>query len=203
MSQTNPIKTIFPSNWNLVKSEAILAAPTSAKNYEKGREGHKVQIIALHSAENQELPGQALHLKNWFAGSTSPEASANAIVDNADIEESVSDSDTAWALAFHPLNLIAWSIEITGHASNSPAEWADLFEQSTILEAAFAVKAEMVRNGIPGKALTDSQLLAAIHDPSIKGIITHAQATRVFKIIGGHTDPGPNFPFVKFLSLLN
>ena len=176
---------------------------TTAKNFEHGREGHSVQIIALHSAENQELPGQALHLLQWFAGSTAPEASANEIVDNKEILESVADSDTSWELANKALNLIAWGIEITGHASNTAAQWGDPYETETLKNAVIAVKAEMIKRGIPPIHLTDSQIRAAVAgDPTIKGIITHADATRALSIAGGHTDPGPNFPLLQFLAQL-
>ena len=176
---------------------------TTAAHYTSDRQGHQVQVIALHSAENQELPGQATHLAQWFAGNTAPEASANVMVDNATIVTSVDDTDTAWAVGDFPLNLVAWSVEITGHASNTVAQWGDPYETATLKEAAIAVKAEMAKHGIPAVHLTDSQIVA-IHNgnTTIKGICTHADISRALKIVGGHTDPGINFPLVHFIQSL-
>ena len=173
---------------------------TTAAHYTPGRQGHTTQIIAIHSAENQELPGQAKHLGQWFAGPTAPQASANEMVDNTTIVGSVDDKDTAWALDNFPLNLVSFSIELTGHASNSAAQWADAYEKGVLKEATIAVKAEMALHGIPAVHLTDSQIVAVVKgDKTIKGIITHADATRALKIVGGHIDPGQSFPLQEFI----
>lgn len=176
---------------------------TTAKNFTSGRQNHQVQVIVLHSAENQELPGQAAHLAQWFAGTTAPEASANVMVDNAHIVTSVEDTDTAWAVDDFPLNLVSWNVELTGHASNTAAQWADAYETATIKEAVLAVKSEIAKHNIPAVHLTDAQIMF-IHlgNKDIKGICTHADISRALKISGGHSDPGLNFPLVNFIHSL-
>ena len=173
---------------------------TTAAHYSKGRQGHTVQIIVLHSAENQELPGQAQHLERWFAGSTAPQASAHEMIYNAHIVVSVDDVDTAWAVDDFPLNLISFSIEMTGHAANTAAQWADAYETGVIKETTIAVKDEMSKHSIPAVHLTDAQIIAAHNgDKTVKGICTHADISRALKIAGGHTDPGVNFPLQAFI----
>ena len=41
-----------------------------------------------------------------------------------------------------------------------------------------------------------------ILDGKTKGYCTHADVTAAYKVMGGHTDPGPNFPVQKLLDLI-
>ncbi len=177
---------------------------TTAKNYTKGREGHHIQVLILHSAENQELPGQAEHLAQWFAGENAPEASANEMIDNKVIVTSVDDVDTPWATDDFPINLVSENYELTGHAANTAAQWQDAYETSVIHLAEGEFKKDMVKYGIPAKHLTDSEIVA-IHkgNTALKGIATHADITRALKISGGHTDPGVNFPLADFMKAIS
>lgn len=177
---------------------------TTAKHYTPGRQGHDIQIIVIHSAENQELPGQAAHLASWFAGPTAPQASAHEMVDNQHVVPSVDDKDTAWAVDDWNLNLISKSYELTGHAANTAAQWADAYEKGVISEAETAISADCKKYGIPAVHLTDAQIVAAHNgDKTIKGICTHADVTRALKIVGGHTDPGVNFPLANFIATVS
>lgn len=174
---------------------------TTAKNYTQGRQGHSIQIIVIHSAENQELPGQAAHLAQWFAGSTAPQASAHEMVDNQHVVESVADTDTAWAVDDFALNLVSKSYELTGHAANTAAQWADAYEKGVIAEATAAIKNDLKTYNIPAVHLTDAQIVAAHNgDKTVKGICTHADISRALKIAGGHQDPGVNFPLAAFIA---
>ena len=174
---------------------------TTAKHYTHGRQGHTIQVIVLHSAENQELPGQAAHLVQWMAGSTAPQASAHEMVDNLHVVVSVDDKDTAWAVDDFPLNLCSKSYELTGHASNTAAQWNDAYEKGVIAMATAAIKLDLKKYNIPPVHLTDKQILA-IHlgDRTIKGICTHADISRALSIREGHTDPGVNFPLAALIA---
>lgn len=176
---------------------------TTARFFTKGRKGNKIQVLVLHTAENQELPGQAKHLEQWFAGSSSPQASAHEMIDNKQIVVSVDDTDTAWAVDDFPLNLVSKSYEMTGHASNTAKDWADAYEAAVIKLTESEFKKDMKKYGIPPVHLTDSQILA-IHNgnKTIKGICTHADISRALKVSGGHQDPGPNFPMTAFIKAL-
>lgn len=173
---------------------------TTAAHFTKSRQGHSLQIIVIHSAENQELPGQASHLAQWFAGSTAPQASAHVMVDNQHFITSVDDKDTAWAVDDFPLNLVSKSYELSGQANQTAAQWADAYSKGVLSEATIAIKADLKTYGIPAVHLTDAQILAAHKgDKTIKGICTHADISRALKIVGGHSDPGVNFPLQSFI----
>lgn len=171
-----------------------------AKYFTKGRKGNKIQVLVIHTAENQELPGQAKHLVDWFAGASAPQASAHEMIDDKEALVSVNDEDTSWAVDDLPLNLCSKSYELTGHASQTGAEWKDKYSQSVIKNAQKEFKRDMKKYGILPVHLTDSQIVA-IHNgnKTIKGICTHADITRALKIKGGHSDPGPNFPLADFI----
>jgi hypothetical protein len=178
---------------------------TTAKHYTKGRQGCTLDILVIHSAENQELPGQATHLVQWFAGSTSPQASAHVMIDNLKFLVSVDDTDTAWAVDDFPLNLCSESFELTGLASQSAAQWGDAFSKGVLHEATLAFHAKMLQYHIPALHLTDSQIVAKHKNPkdhTIRGICTHADVTRALKIRNGHSDPGKNFPLAAFIKSL-
>ena len=177
---------------------------TTARFFTKGRKGNKIQILVLHTAENQELPGQAKHLEQWFAGSSSPQASAHEMIDNKQIFVSVDDVDTAWAVDDFPLNLVSKSYELTGHASNSAKDWANAYETSVLKLAQGEFKKDMKKYGIPAHHLTDSEILA-IHNGNkvLKGICTHADISRALKVSGGHQDPGVNFPLTAFIKAVS
>ena len=116
---------------------------TTAKHYSQGRQGHAIQVIVLHSAENQELPGQAAHLAQWMAGSTAPQASAHEMVDNLHVVQSVDGKDTAWATDDWNINLCSKSYELTGHAANTAAQWNDSYEKGVIAHAQAAIKLDL------------------------------------------------------------
>jgi hypothetical protein len=177
---------------------------TTAKNYTKGRQGNKIQVLVLHSAENQELPGQADHIVQYFAGSAAPKASAHVAIDNKKVVTSVDDMDTAWAVDDFPLNLCSKSYELTGHAANTAEQWANAYESAVIALAENEFKKDMKKYSIPAHHLTDLEILA-IHNgnKTIKGICTHADISRALKIAGGHSDPGINFPIAEFIKAIS
>lgn len=177
---------------------------TTAKNYTKGRQGHSIQMLVLHSAENQELPGQAVHLGEWFASANAPQASAHEMIDNKVVVVSVDDIDTAWADDDFPINLVSKNYEMTGHASNTAAQWADAYETAVISLTEGEFKKDMKKYSIPAHHLTDAEIVA-IHNgnKTLKGICTHADISRALKIVGGHSDPGVNFPLTAFIKAVS
>jgi N-acetyl-anhydromuramyl-L-alanine amidase AmpD len=167
-----------------------------AAHYSPGAGQRKpIRMIVLHSAENQELEGQAKHLAQWFAGSTAPQASAHYMVDDKQVWQSVKDTDIAWAVDVWEANLESISIELTGKANQSSTNWVDTYSTMVLKEATSLCKSLSSLHGIPTIHLTLPQIL----DGKTKGYCTHADITAAHKIVGGHTDPGPNFPMDQFL----
>ena len=66
-----------------------------AKNFTKGRNGHKVSLIVIHTMETPESEGRAKQVAAWFAGGTAPQASAHYMVDDKQVVQSVDDDDIA------------------------------------------------------------------------------------------------------------
>ena len=61
----------------------------------------------------------------------------------------------------------------------------------------------MAKYGIPAVHLTDAQIVAAHNgDKTVKGICMHMDISRALKIVGGHQDPGANFPIAAFIASL-
>ena len=168
-----------------------------AKNYTPGYgKREPIRLIVLHSAENQQLPGQAAHLAQWFAGPTAPQASAHYMVDNAAVAQSVADEDIAWHCDVWERNLESIGIELTGQAKFTPAQWANPYSQMVLKQATSLCKTLMAKYSIPNTHLTAALIL----DGKTKGFCTHADITAAHKVAGGHTDPGVNFPMVQFLN---
>jgi N-acetyl-anhydromuramyl-L-alanine amidase AmpD len=173
---------------------------TTAKHYTPGFGKRKpIRMIVLHSAENQELAGQANHLVAWFAGDAAPQASAHYMIDDKVIAQSVDDKDIAWATDVWERNIESISIEMSGHADQTAAQWADKYSKSVIANTVKLCKDLAIKYKIPPVQLTLSQIL----DGKTKGYCTHAQITQAHKIVGGHMDPGINFPISDFLKAVS
>jgi len=169
---------------------------TTAKNYTKGEGLRKpIRMIVFHSAENQQLPGQAKHLVEWFAGASAPQASAHYMVDNAQALQSVDDTDIAWAVGVWEANLESISIEITGQAAFTPEQWTNAYGTKVLNQVVKLGKNLANKYTIPAVHLTPAQIL----DGKTKGFCTHADITAAYKVQGGHTDPGKAFPMQMVL----
>jgi N-acetyl-anhydromuramyl-L-alanine amidase AmpD len=171
-------------------------------NFTPGRGGQKIRLIVIHTMECGETVGKAKQVWNWFAGKTSPKASAHYMTDSQEVFQLISDDDTAWAVDDFTLNQQSISIELAGSASQTPAQWADAYSASE-LEVVAKLSAELAKKyGIPAVKLSLNDILSGK-----AGFCGHADITAAKKIKGGHTDPGVNFPWSAFLpkvqSLLN
>lgn len=172
---------------------------TTAKHYTPGSGQRKpIRIIVLHSAENQQLPGQAQHLAQWFAGPAAPQASAHYMVDSAQVVQSVDDADVAWHCDVYERNVESIGIELTGQAGFTVAQWANPYSRGVLAQATALCKTLMAKYSIPAHHLTTQEIL----DGKTKGFCTHHDITIAHKVIGGHVDPGVNFPLTSFLASL-
>lgn len=172
---------------------------TTARYYTSGKGIRKpIRMIVLHSAENQQLPGQAERIVEFFASKTAPQASAHYAVDNKVVAQSVDDEDVAWAVGVWAANLDSISIEATGQAAFTAAQWANQYSKDMINQLVGLCKRLGQKYSIPPVHLTLGQIL----DGKTKGYCTHADITAAYKVLGGHTDPGHNFPMQTVLDLI-
>jgi N-acetyl-anhydromuramyl-L-alanine amidase AmpD len=151
-----------------------------------------IRLIVLHTMETDEASNIAENVAAYFSR-TSTRASAHLCVDNDSTVRCVDDQDTAWAAP--GANADGLQIEMAGRAGQNASQWADTYSKALIERSAREVAAWCNRWGIPARYLTDAQLA----DGLTRGIVTHAQVSRVFKR-SDHTDPGKNFPAQSFLA---
>lgn len=168
-----------------------------AKYYTKGRGKNKIKLIVVHTMETPETPSRARQVWNWFAGTTSPHASAHYMVDNLQILQSVADEDTAWAVDDFDLNQQSISIEHAGSASQNDGEWNDKYSNDELKLSAKLAKELATKYNIPIVKLSPADILAGK-----SGFCGHIDITTAKKIAGGHTDPGKYFPWDKYLKLV-
>ena len=166
-----------------------------AINYTPGRGGKKPLQIFLHTMETPETPGRAKQVWQWFAGKTSPQASAHFMTDATTVEQSVKTSDTAWAVDDYALNQSSISIEMSGVDSQTPAQWADAYSTAELALVAKLVAELCKQFDIPIVKLSPLDVAA-----NKAGIAGHWDVTLGKKIAGGHTDPGKYFPWDKFIA---
>lgn len=156
--------------------------------------GRPLRVVTIHDMEAPEGPRTAENCAAFFAG---PDAkgSAHYCVDTDSIVQSVREADQA---AHAPgANTDGIGIELCGYARQTRDEWLDDTSMATMRLAAALVADICARTGIPARWLSDNELA----DPSVRGLTTHAQVSRVFRR-SDHTDPGAGFPADLFLPMV-
>ena len=144
-----------------------------------------IHLIVLHDMENTSYDDAAENTGSWFANLASG-GSTQYGVDNDSIRQYLSDNVIPWGAPY--ANTDGVHIEQMGRASWTTAQWkkraAGTLDRTAWLMAHLGKKL-----GIPLRTLTDAQVRSGV-----KGVTTHAQVTRVFRVSGGHTDPGSGYP---------
>lgn len=166
-----------------------------AKNFTRGRYGAPVTVIVLHTMESKEKPGTARNVAQWFAGDSAPQASAHFCVDDAEIIQCVQETDIAWGAP--GANRQGLHIEHAGVAAQTPEQWADAYSDAMLRRSAVLVAALCRRHGVTIKRIGPEELKSGS-----RGICGHVDVTNAFPVKGGHTDPGPSFPWAHFIELV-
>lgn len=157
--------------------------------------GHSARtLIGIHTMEAPEAGNTAENVAAYFARA-STQASAHWCVDNNSRVRCVQDEDSAWTMP--PTNRYSLNVEMAGYAGQSSSQWDDSYSNAVLDTAALCVAEWCARYDIPVRHLTDSQIAA-----QEKGIAGHVDINRVFGA-SSHTDPGPHFPWDKFLGMVN
>ena len=93
----------------------------------------------------------------------------------------------------------AWHLCLYGASAQTATQWADPYSTSELVNAAELIRQAALRFHIPtGTRLTPNEVGAGV-----RGICGHVDVSAVYPASQGHTDPGPGFPWVKFLELIN
>ena len=167
-----------------------------SKNFSKGRGGKKIRLIVIHTMESGEQANKAKQVTQWFAGRTAPDASAHYMIDNKYMYSGVNDTDTAWATGHFDTNRCSISIELAGKASQTTSQWNDKYSSDMLALTAQLVAGLCNKYKIPVKHLTPNQVRTG------SGIIGHLDVTKAYRVKGGHSDPGKNFPWADFIKMV-
>lgn len=156
-----------------------------------------VDWIVIHATQGAERPRWSLETAKRFAGigQEAPMASAHYAVDPVMAVQMVRETD----VAFHcpKANRRGIGIELCGRADQTPEQWADDGSSTELSQAAAISAAVCVRWGIPAVKLSPSDI---VHGQ--RGIAGHVDFSEAFQTPGGHRDPGPSFPWGKFMDLV-
>jgi N-acetyl-anhydromuramyl-L-alanine amidase AmpD len=154
-----------------------------------------VRVIVIHDMEFPERKDSAEVIAHDFAHRPPDQkASAHLCIDNDSIIQCVRDNDVAFAAP--GANNDGIQIELAGFGAQKAAEWLDLYGTQMLGLAADAVAQYCLKYNIPIRWLTDGELFKGE-----RGIVGHVQVSHVYHK-SDHTDPGPNFPWLHFLSMV-
>jgi hypothetical protein len=145
----------------------------------------------MHTSEAPETAHEATDIAAYFK---TVDASAHWTVDDGTRVRVVLDEDTAWAMP--PTNEWSLNIEMAGYAGQSPQQWTDAYSQAVMDNAALCAAEWCVKYNIPPRHLTVNQIAAGD-----SGIAGHVDINAVYHV-SDHWDPGPNFPWITFISLV-
>ena len=152
-----------------------------------------VSWLVVHTMEVPCVAGMALRVAQRFALGERP-VSAHYCVDPINVIQCVRDADVAWHCP--GANRLGIGIEHAGYSEGpSATDWLTDSHAQGMLPLAAQIAAQICHKwSIPIVRLTPAQIQAGEH-----GIIGHADATIAFATPGGHTDPGPTWPWDQYL----
>lgn len=148
--------------------------------------------VVIHTAEIDPRAGSARAVANYLH-TTDRKASAHAVVDNSEAWRCVQDFN----IAYHaPPNAESLGVELCTRAAATPAWWANGYHDALLHNAAAIVADWCRRYGVPVRLLTVAQLRNGE-----RGICGHVHVSAAWGQTN-HTDPGPSFPWARFLQLV-
>ncbi|MDH4347067.1 MAG: N-acetylmuramoyl-L-alanine amidase [Thermoleophilia bacterium] len=156
-------------------------------------EGRAIDVVVMHTMEAAERLDTAEVVARWFARPDA-EVSAHYCVDADSIVQCVREQDIAWHARGGNDHSIG--IELAGYAGQGPKGWDDDYSWA-VLERASALVADLCRrHDVPVRRLRADDLRARR-----RGLTGHADVSAAFGR-STHWDPGPDFPWRRFLRLI-
>lgn len=156
-----------------------------------------VTRIVVHATCPPKMPGTTsssagqAHATAEYFTSAGAGGSAHYVVDVAGEEHCLEENRIAWHA---PPNEHSVGIEICGQSTYTRAEWLSDAVWPAVARAASRVADLCARYNIPAVRLIAADLLAGRH-----GICGHNDVTQAWHQ-SDHTDPGPDFPWDRFIT---
>lgn len=167
-----------------------------AANYTPHVSPREIDLIVIHTMESPEAGMTAESCGSFFHNQPKGPSGSSAHygVDNNSIVKYVHDHDVAWAAP--GANLDGLHIEHAGRAAQSAEDWGDEYSTDMLINSARLVARKAKRYHVPIRFLSAAEVKAG-HS----GITGHVQVTEsgVGGLSGTHTDPGPNFPWRRYI----
>lgn len=161
-----------------------------AKHYRRGRGGHKIRWIVLHTVEASERDGTAEAVARYFQTTERP-ASSHYCVDRGSIICCVKDGDQAAAAP--GANQQGLHVELAGYARQSAEDWSDAYSDEMLRRAAALCAEKAKQYDIPVGWRLPAELKAGD-----AGFTSHDNVSKAFRR-STHWDPGKGFPVGRFL----
>lgn len=120
------------------------------------------------------------------------DAGYHKVIDDRVCVRVANDNELVYGARGCSVNDYALHYCLIGYADQTAAEWADAYSRGELTILAKELAADAVKRGIP------------IHHQSavLKGQVGHHDVTLACDVSGGHTDPGPHFPWDKLMGLV-
>jgi len=160
-------------------------------NFYPGRTA-TIRLVVLHTMEVDENAANAAEAVGAAFANPARQASSHVGIDVDSEVRYVQDRDTAWAAP--GANSDGLQLEMAGRAGQTTGDWADAASGAILERAAQRVASWCATYSIPVVHLSDADLAAGR-----RGIVGHDAVSRVYKK-SSHWDPGPNFPYDRFLA---
>lgn len=172
------------------------------RSFTRGRAGKGVRFIVIHYTAGSERATSAedgaLYNQRRTDGT-----SAHYFVDSDSVVHCVETDDRAHCARRHG-NILGIQYELCGTAQTR-AQWLDAASRATLVNAARQAARDCKRYGIPVRHLSVKQTREAYtkYPDGPKGFVGHVDCTYAFpEDNGDHTDPGKDFPWDVFLSMV-
>lgn len=151
------------------------------------------RVIVVHTAESGETPGAAEGVTNYLEHRGLPVTR----VFDADSETQMLDirADCSGARGLPKADGVHY--EHAGRAEQSAADWSDPYSTQMLDRSARRAAEDATELKIPVVRLTPQQVKAGA-----SGFCGHIDVTNAYQIRGGHWDPGPGFPWDRYLDLV-
>ncbi len=168
-----------------------------AAGYSRGRPDGPPLWIVVHDMEATETSTRAESTAAYFANpGDGRSVSSHYAVDSDSVVQCVLLRDVAWTVGNRPGNNRGINWELSGFARQSRADWLDPFGLGMFAQMAPIVRADALKYGIPLERRTVPELKAMR-----PGITSHNDLRLAFGDTT-HTDPGPNFPWDVFMTIM-